>query len=87
MYFPKQLFLLFLVNQEKLLVVSGKCLKNFLNKFTFNAVTFQIFFQRFYQDFKVLLLLHLRFPRAFIFHFFFFSPFHGCWPWYYATTD
>ena len=25
MYFQKQLFLLYLVNQEKLLVVSGKC--------------------------------------------------------------
>ena len=29
MYFAKQLFLLFLVNQEKLLVVSEKCLKKF----------------------------------------------------------
>ena len=29
MYFAKQLFLLFFVNQEKLLVVSGKSLKNF----------------------------------------------------------
>ena len=28
-YFAKQLFLLFLMNQEKLLVVSGKFLKNF----------------------------------------------------------
>ena len=29
LYLAKQLFLLFVVNQEKLLVVSGKCLKNF----------------------------------------------------------
>ena len=67
MYFAKQLFLLFLVNQEKLLVVSGECLKIFLNKFTFNTVAFQVFFQGFYLDFKLLLLLHFRFPRACIF--------------------
>ena len=36
-------------------------------KFTFNAVTFQIFFQRFYLDFKLLHLLRFRFPRALIF--------------------
>ena len=29
MYFAKQLFLLFLVNQEKLLLILGKCLKKF----------------------------------------------------------
>ena len=29
MYFAKQLLLLFLVNEEKLLAVSGKCLKKF----------------------------------------------------------
>ena len=29
MYFAKQMFLLFIVNQKKLLVVSGKGLKNF----------------------------------------------------------
>ena len=48
MYFTKQLFLLFLVNQENLLAVLAKCLKNYL-------------------DFKFLLLLHFRFPRAHIF--------------------
>ena len=42
--------------------------KIFLNKFTFNAVTFQIFFQGFYLGFKVLLLRSFRFPRACIFH-------------------
>ena len=31
MCFAKQLFLLFLVNQEKLLVVLAKCLKNLSN--------------------------------------------------------
>ena len=42
--------------------------KNFLNKFTFNTVTFQVFFfQGFYLNCKLLLLLHLRFPRACIF--------------------
>ena len=66
MYFPKQLLLLFLVNQEKLLVVSGKCLK-ILNKFTFNIVTFQVFCQGFYIDFRLLLLLYFRFPIACIF--------------------
>ena len=35
MYFAKQLFLLFLVNEEKLLVVSGKYLKNFSEQFNF----------------------------------------------------
>ena len=64
MYFPKQLFLLFLVNQEKLRVVLAECLKIFLNKFPFNTITFPIFFQEFYLDFKLLLLLHFRFPRA-----------------------
>ena len=48
MCFAKQLFLLFLVNQEKLLAVLAKCLKNYL-------------------DFKLLLLLYFRFPRARIF--------------------
>ena len=67
MYFSKQLFLLFLVNQGKLLLVSGKCSKNFLNKSTFNVVIFQVFFPGFYLDFKLLLLLHFRFPRAYIF--------------------
>ena len=38
-----------------------------MSKFTFNTVTFQIFFQGFYLDFKLLLLLHFRFPRAHIF--------------------
>ena len=42
--------------------------KVFLNKFTFNAVTFQIFFQGFYLGFKVLLLRSFKFPRACIFH-------------------
>ena len=62
MYFAKQLFLQFLVNQEKLLAVENAW-KIFLNKFTFNTVTFQVF----YLDFKLLLLLHFRFPRACIF--------------------
>ena len=66
MYFAKQLFLQFLVNQEKLLAVENAW-KIFLNKFTFNTVTFQVFFQGMYLDFKVLLLLHFRFPRACIF--------------------
>ena len=66
MCFAKQLFLLFLVNQERLLVVLEECLKKSF-KFIFNAVTFQIFFQRFYLDFKLLLLLRFRFPRALIF--------------------
>ena len=61
-YFAKQLFLQFLVNQEKLLAVENAW-KIFLNKFTFNTVTFQVF----YLDFKLLLLLHFRFPRACIF--------------------
>ena len=43
MSFEKQLFLLFLVNQEKLLAVLVKCLKIYL-------------------DFKLLPLLHFRFP-------------------------
>ena len=67
MYFAKQLFLLFLVNQEKLLVVLANAWKIFLNKFTFNTVTSQVFFQGFYLDFELLLLLHFRFPRARIF--------------------
>ena len=46
MYFAKQLFLQFLVNQEKLLAVENAW-KIFLNKFTFNTVTFQVFFQGF----------------------------------------
>ena len=41
--------------------------KFFLNKFTFNTVTFQVFFQEFYLDFKLLLLLYFRFPRGYIF--------------------
>ena len=59
MCFSKQFFLQFLVNQEKLFVFLAKWLKNeqVLNKFTFNTVTFQVFFQGFYLDFKVLLLL------------------------------
>ena len=61
------MFLLYLVNQEKLLVVLAEWLKIFLKKFTFNTVTFQIIFQEFYLDFKLLLLLHFRFPRPFIF--------------------
>ena len=48
MCLAKQLFLLFLVNQEKLLAILLTCLKNYL-------------------DFKLLLLLHFRFPRARIF--------------------
>ena len=88
MYFVKQLFLLFLVNQEKLLAVSGKMpKKSFLNKFTFNTVTLQVFFNGFYLDFKVLLLLDFRFPRECIFQNTFFSPLHDGWPRYYATTD
>ena len=67
MCFAKQLLSLFLGNQKKLLAVLAKCLKIVLNKFTFNTVTFQIFFQEFYLDFKLLLLLHFRFPRARIF--------------------
>ena len=39
----------------------------FKKKFTFNTVTLQIFSQEFYLDFKTLLLLHFRFPRASIF--------------------
>ena len=35
MYLGKQLFLLFLVNQEKLLVVSGKYLKKFSERVYF----------------------------------------------------
>ena len=66
MYFAKQLFLQFLVNQEKLLAVENAW-KIFLNKFTFNTVTFQVSFQGFCLDFKFLLLLHSRFPRACIF--------------------
>ena len=46
--------------------------KIFLNKFTFNAVTFQVFFQGFYLDFKI---LNFRFPRACIFQNTFFHPF------------
>ena len=42
--------------------------KIFWTKFTFNAVTFQIFFQGFYLGFKVLLLRSFKFPRACIFH-------------------
>ena len=54
--------------------IKGSCMqfqqnarKIFLNKFTFNKVTFQVFFQEFYLDFNLLLLLHFRFPRARIF--------------------
>ena len=60
MCFAKQLFLLFLVNQEKLLVFSTKCLKNL-------QVTFQAFFQGFYLDFKLFFSLHSSFPRMLIF--------------------
>ena len=67
MYFAKQLSLLFLVNQEKLFLISGKCLKVFLSKFTFNTVTFQICFWEFYLYLKVLLLLHFKSTRACIF--------------------
>ena len=67
MCFTKQLLLLFLVNQEKLVAVLVEYLKIFQNKFSFNTVTFQIYFQEFYLDFKLLLLLHFRFPRARIF--------------------
>ena len=69
MCFSKQFFLQSLVNQEKLFVFLAKCLKNeqVLNKFTFNTVTFQVFFQGFCLGFKLLLLLHFRFPRACIF--------------------
>ena len=35
MYFAKQLLLLSLVNQHKLLVVSGKCLKKFSEQVNF----------------------------------------------------
>ena len=42
MYFVKQMFLLFIVNQKKLLVVSGKGLEKFQNRFTFNT-NFQVF--------------------------------------------
>ena len=87
MYFPKQLLLLFLVNQEKLLAVSGKCLK-ILNKFTFNIGTFQVLCQGFYIDFRLLLLLCFRFPIACTFQNNSFSlPLHGCWPRYHTTTD
>ena len=34
-YFAQKLFFLFLVNQGKLLVVSGKCLKNFYEQVHF----------------------------------------------------
>ena len=76
MYFAKQLFLLFLVNQEKLLKFQESAWNIFLNKFTFNTVTFQVFSQGFYLDFKVLLLLHFRFPKACIFQNTTFS--HSC---------
>ena len=56
MCFAKQLFLLFLVNQEKLLVFSTKCLKNL-----------QVTFQGFYLDFKLFFSLHSSFPRVRIF--------------------
>ena len=60
MCFAKQLFLLFLVNQEKLLVFSTKCLKNL-------QFTFQAFSQGFYLDSKLFFLLHSSFPRVRIF--------------------
>ena len=71
--FCKAVVLNILVNHEKLFVVLAKCLKKFLNNFTFNTVTFQVIFQEFYLDFKLSLLLHFRLPRARSFQNSFFS--------------
>ena len=67
MCFAKQLLLLFLVNQEKLLVVLAECLKNLCNQVHFKYSYFSDICQEFYLDFKLLLLLNFRFPRARIF--------------------
>ena len=67
MSFAQQLLLLFLVNQEKLLVVLAKWLKNLSEQVHFQCTYFSDIFQEFYLDFKLLLLLHFRFPRARIF--------------------
>ena len=57
MCFAKHFLSLFL-NQEKLLVVLAKRFKNLSER---------VNFQRFYLDFKLLLLQHFRFPIAHIF--------------------
>ena len=67
MYFAKQFSYYFLWINRSYLQFQENAWNIFLNKFTFNTVTFQVFFQGMYLDFKVLLLLHFRFPRACIF--------------------
>ena len=56
--------------------------KIFLNKFTF-----QVFFQGFCLDFKLLPLFILDFQEHVFSEHLFFSPLHVDWPKYYATTD
>ena len=63
MCFAKQFVLLFLMNYEKLLVVLVKCLKNSY---------ISDIFKKFCLDFKLLSLLHFRFPFQFLF-----LPFQG----------
>ena len=57
----------FLRIKRSYLQIPENAWKFFLNKFTFNTVTFQVFFQGFYLDFKLLLLLHFKFPKPCIF--------------------
>ena len=74
MCFAKQLSLLFLVNQEKLLVVLAKCLKNLPEQSSWTKVM-QLLFRYFLKILpsRLSLLLHFRFPRAHIFQNIYFS--------------
>ena len=76
MCFPKKLFLLFLVNHERLLVVLA-CLKNLFQAVHFYSY-FSDIFQGFYLDLKLYYFDYiLDFPRARIFQNSFSLPLHG----------
>ena len=90
MCISKQLFFLFLVNHEKLLVGLAKCLKNLSEAVHFQYSYFSGISQGFYLDFKlhIFFLLHFRFPMEHIFsEYLFFPPIHAGWPRNYTITN
>ena len=66
-YFAKQLLLQFFVNQEKLLAVSGKCMKNFSEQVHFSDSYFSGIFSRILSRFYAITFIHFRFPGACLF--------------------
>ena len=65
--FCKTVFLTISCKSREVTCSFRKMLGKFFRTGSLLLVTFQVFFQGLYLEFKVLLLLHFRFPRACIF--------------------